>query len=244
MRSRIGALGIALLFLAACGPDDVGVTKGVDVIEIRAWAGPMLVPDSPASSRIANALLDLIAGVETVETVPDASIRSGARRTIRLSFLSDERAGRHRVFNVLLFFGADPESGDAAAPQTLLFRARDETDWNQATLDRAALRRTLETIGEAARLDLVAILEASPSALDAVRRSIGKLSGDRGLFDEDIQVLSVEARDWPNSALGFPREGMFYAQVIIPGHRVELRLPDGETVVCHTSANRVVADYE
>jgi hypothetical protein len=220
---------VAVVLLAACGPDVVGITKGVDVIELRAWAGPILVHDTNAQAKISAALLELVGGVTTVETLPDASIRSGARPYVRISFLGDERAGNRKVHNALLF---------------LLFRARGETDWNRAEIGREALRKAVAAIGTAAGIDLLALGDLGPAALDAARRAINKVSSDRGLFGEEIKVAHVENREWPSSALGFPREGMAYATVIVPGHRVELRLPDGAVIVCHTSVDRVVADYE
>jgi hypothetical protein len=238
----VATTAIAVVLLAACGPDVVGITKGVDVIELRAWAGPTLIHDTDAQSKISAALLELVGGVTAVETLPDASIRSGARPYVRISFLGDERAGNRKVHNALLFYGPDPEARDAA--RFLLFRARGETDWNRAGIEREALRKAVAAIGTAAGIDLLALGDLAPAALDAARRAINKVSSDRGLFGEEIAVASVEDREWPSSALGFPRDGMAYATVIVPGHRVELRLPDGAVIVCHTSADRVVADYE
>jgi len=43
-----------------------------------------------------------------------------------------------------------------------------------------------------------------------------------GLKPEAIQVVSVQAVDWPDTSLGCPEPGMMYAQVITPGYRVML----------------------
>lgn len=38
--------------------------------------------------------------------------------------------------------------------------------------------------------------------------------------EEEIEIVSSEAVDWPNSALGAPEEGKMYFQVIIPGFKI------------------------
>lgn len=43
-----------------------------------------------------------------------------------------------------------------------------------------------------------------------------------GIAPEEVAVVTVEARDWPSSALGCPQPGMFYLQVITPGYLVLL----------------------
>ncbi|MFA4957837.1 MAG: formylglycine-generating enzyme family protein [Candidatus Methanoperedens sp.] len=42
----------------------------------------------------------------------------------------------------------------------------------------------------------------------------------------DIKLVKEEAVDWPNTGLGFPEEGMMYAQVITPGFRIILKAQD------------------
>ncbi len=50
-----------------------------------------------------------------------------------------------------------------------------------------------------------------------------------------LDLLSIEAVDWPNPALGCPDEGTVYAQVIVPGFRLQL-LHDRTTYEVHTDA--------
>lgn len=38
-----------------------------------------------------------------------------------------------------------------------------------------------------------------------------------------VRVVSLEAVDWPDTSLGCPEQGKFYAQVITPGYRVVVR---------------------
>jgi hypothetical protein len=62
---------------------------------------------------------------------------------------------------------------------------------------------------------------------DAVVATLG-LTGDA-----TITVVVLEAVDWPDSSLGCPEDGMFYAQVITPGYRIVVDV-DGERTVIHT----------
>src|SRR3989304_3022362 len=39
----------------------------------------------------------------------------------------------------------------------------------------------------------------------------------------DIQLVKEEAVDWPDASLGYPEEGMMYAQVITPGFKIILK---------------------
>jgi hypothetical protein len=48
-----------------------------------------------------------------------------------------------------------------------------------------------------------------------------------------VEVERIEPREWRDSSLGCPAEGMMYMQVITPGYLVELR-SDGELYQYHT----------
>jgi hypothetical protein len=48
-----------------------------------------------------------------------------------------------------------------------------------------------------------------------------------------ITVVELEAVDWPDSSLGCPVDGEFYAQVITPGFRIVVEV-DGERTELHT----------
>ncbi len=48
------------------------------------------------------------------------------------------------------------------------------------------------------------------------------LSRRKAIPKEQIRLVSVEEVDWPNGSLGYPKPGMVYIQVIIPGYRVIL----------------------
>ncbi len=59
--------------------------------------------------------------------------------------------------------------------------------------------------------------------------------GELGVAATDITVLSVEAVEWPDSALGCPQPDMIYAAVITPGYKVMLDA-GGTTYAVHTDS--------
>lgn len=79
-----------------------------------------------------------------------------------------------------------------------------------------------------------------PGSADAVRLAKEDLARRLEVSPEAIEVLSVEAVDWPDTSLGCPQPGMMYAQVITPGFRVLLKA-EGESYEYHAArATQVV----
>ena len=73
----------------------------------------------------------------------------------------------------------------------------------------------------------------------AVQTAIALLSEKQQISAAEIEVKSTEAVDWPSSALGCPKKGMMYLDVITPGYRVVLS--DGQkTYTVHTGDNRAL----
>lgn len=91
----------------------------------------------------------------------------------------------------------------------------------------------------AMRRDSVALSSLSPAQLSAVQRSSLAAAELRHVAAGDFQLERIDDVTWPNTALGLPRPGMVYAQMLVPGHQVVLRLPNGARTVCHTSATNV-----
>jgi hypothetical protein len=57
---------------------------------------------------------------------------------------------------------------------------------------------------------------------DAVEKLRAELASEQGVGVADVKVLSAQAVNWPNGALGCPQPGRMYTQAIVPGYRVEL----------------------
>jgi hypothetical protein len=55
-----------------------------------------------------------------------------------------------------------------------------------------------------------------------VDRARADLATRLGIAQEDITLVQSERVDWPSTALGCPRTGEMYAQVITPGYRIVL----------------------
>ncbi len=50
---------------------------------------------------------------------------------------------------------------------------------------------------------------------------------------EEVKIILVERVVWPDTSLGCPEPGMFYAQVLVPGYRIILEI-GGKKVEVHT----------
>jgi hypothetical protein len=72
-----------------------------------------------------------------------------------------------------------------------------------------------------------------PAGADAaVRAAINDLAARLKIAPENVQVASVQAVDWPDTSLGCPKPGMFYAQVITLGYKIVLSA-EGKQVEYH-----------
>jgi hypothetical protein len=60
--------------------------------------------------------------------------------------------------------------------------------------------------------------EAQPAVDAAMRDAAGRLSVASGAGD--IHVQQVDARQWPDSSLGCPRQGVMYSQIVTPGYLI------------------------
>ena len=56
-----------------------------------------------------------------------------------------------------------------------------------------------------------------------------------GVSAEEIAMVSIEAIEWPDSALGCPQPDMVYAAVITPGYQVTITA-QGTTYLVHTDS--------
>jgi hypothetical protein len=57
-----------------------------------------------------------------------------------------------------------------------------------------------------------------PGSETALAAAIADLVKQAGVPANQITLVSMEAKDWGDTALGCPQEGMMYAQVITPGY--------------------------
>ena len=72
-----------------------------------------------------------------------------------------------------------------------------------------------------------------------MRAAINDLATKLKIAPEKIQVVSVEEVDWPDTSMGCPQPGMFYAQVIVQGYRIVLAA-EGKQVVYHADRHEHV----
>jgi hypothetical protein len=74
---------------------------------------------------------------------------------------------------------------------------------------------------------------------EVIRLAMEDLAKRLGIAIEAIQLVSVEAVEWPDASLGCPQPGMMYAQVITPGYRIVLEAEE-EKYNYHTDQDRIV----
>jgi hypothetical protein len=75
-----------------------------------------------------------------------------------------------------------------------------------------------------------------PAARPAVDASTNALASQLGVDASTVSVVSVEAKDWPDTSLGCPEPGMMYGQMMTPGYAVILEA-QGKTYRYHTDAS-------
>lgn len=67
----------------------------------------------------------------------------------------------------------------------------------------------------------------------AVEIAIATLCRELGCRPAELTVAEVKPVTWPNSALGCPKPGMMYTQVLTPGYQIRLAR-QAEVYVMHT----------
>jgi len=97
---------------------------------------------------------------------------------------------------------------------------------------RATPSRATPVAGGTEAVGVAPTVEAAAQmAVDAAR---AQAVIDLGVDAAEITLTEVSAEEFPDSALGCPDAGAFYAQVITPGYRIVLEAA-GQTVEYHTS---------
>lgn len=72
-----------------------------------------------------------------------------------------------------------------------------------------------------------------------ITESVNDLAEKLQVDSEQITVLDIESREWPDTSLGCPEKGKFYLQVITAGYRIRLSI-DGTVYTYHSGGNRVI----
>lgn len=72
-----------------------------------------------------------------------------------------------------------------------------------------------------------------------VDRARDEVAARAGVRPEAVQVVRVEAVDWPDTSLGCPQPGMLYAQVVTPGYLIVVEA-SGKRYEFHTDRQRLV----
>ena len=85
----------------------------------------------------------------------------------------------------------------------------------------------------ATRASSVANLKSNP----LVRQAIEDLAQRESISPDDVEVVSVEEVEWPDTSMGCPRPDMRYRQVLQDGMRIILRA-NGREYAYHSGGHR------
>jgi hypothetical protein len=77
---------------------------------------------------------------------------------------------------------------------------------------------------------------ATPVADGELALALASIAEELGVAVDEVNVVSAEPREWPDSSLGCPQEGQLYLQVITPGYLVTVSA-GGEEITFHTDLN-------
>jgi hypothetical protein len=91
----------------------------------------------------------------------------------------------------------------------------------------AAMAQTPRNPPKAVRVEPAPAATAGAPVNDAVPAELldkirADLASSEGVSASDVKVVSTQAVNWPNGALGCPKPGVMYTQAIVPGYRIEL----------------------
>jgi hypothetical protein len=77
----------------------------------------------------------------------------------------------------------------------------------------------------------------------AINAAASDLARQLGVAAQEIQLVAVEAVQWPDASLGCPEPGMSYAQMIVPGYRIVLTAK-GHEYEYHADLTRAIPCQE
>jgi hypothetical protein len=74
---------------------------------------------------------------------------------------------------------------------------------------------------------------------DVVRAALAQAASDLGVSPDQLTIIAVEARDWPDSSLGCPQPGRAYSQIVTPGYRLVVQA-NGRQYDYHTNRTTMI----
>jgi ABC-type transport system substrate-binding protein len=133
--------------------------------------------------------------------------------------------------------GATPTAAPTAAPTAVATVGATATAVTTATASASATTTSgpaTTTVPRAATPSA----SATRGTMDypyELRQALAQVAADLGVAPDQLTIVAVEARDWPDSSLGCPQPGRAYSQIITPGYRLVVRA-NGQEYEYHTSA--------
>ena len=102
-----------------------------------------------------------------------------------------------------------------------------ETAKSAPTAESGTLAQKLNTPAPTAN-------ETVPDEIEAAARKL--LANELKVGEGDLKLHGSEAKGWSDTSLGCPQEGMGYAQVLTPGHKLVFDL-EGTSYAVHTNSD-------
>ncbi|RMH57435.1 MAG: hypothetical protein D6679_06565 [Candidatus Hydrogenedentota bacterium] len=226
---------LSSVFVLAGGLSCSNPSSPAPSLDLRSWTADTVALSESAAREMTAHLSSLVAAATPLplETpIPDLTKKPPFLRAV---FPEPILLGKHRVASLTLFFGPSTERPlplllleIPQKSEPLLLQPRPEAVRN--------FLRLLDTFGPFAA-ELVNGL--SNDGLLALRGCAEKLRAQNPRLFADVSPQDIRETTWPNSALGFPEPGHYYAQVLVPGYRVFFRKSTGGIVECHTGGGAV-----
>jgi len=79
-----------------------------------------------------------------------------------------------------------------------------------------------------------------PQAVEVAEEKREALASFLKINEGEIEVVSTQSVDWPDTSLGVPEEGKMYMQVITPGYKIVYKAK-GKTYEVHTDRDGTLA---
>jgi hypothetical protein len=178
-------------------------------------ARPEGAPELPAIAADATILIGALEDAVVLENLATAAY-AGVIPILGRERLIPELIGIHSV-----------EARQAAVLSTLVGIDPFPAAIDVAVRPEEALAR-LEAMAQGGSVAATPVAPAS-----AVAPMIAAIAEELGVTVDEIDVVSAEPRDWPDTSLGCPRPGEAYAEVITPGYLIVVDVA-GERIEFHT----------
>ena len=219
--ARLRAVALVCSLLAACTSIPTGTPDAARIVEPTSGSSPTQVA------------VQSTAPVPTVEPAPLVVDLGKVELSVLKADLAKKLQASEKSFVTVAVEAVEWGDASLGCPEPGIMYAQVITPGHRVVLALDGRQYTYHT-AQAGSFVLCeqAVPASSASAIDLLKVDLAARSG---AAEADIVVLSSEAVQWSDSALGCALPGKDYSKVITPGLRVALEL-DGKRYDYHTGA--------